>query len=261
MPLQAIRNRLTTAHPENAENPALLLACFLLEHDDHKHKDRPDQRINLLTQAQAAGERTREVYAPAFKRWRELLPPGTLTTEISTSGRFITGLGSASALETGIRLHNTYGVPLIPGSGLKGLAAHYAHSVWGETDAAFKQDGPHHTVIFGTTQLQGGLVFHDAWLLPESLSSTLVRDVMTPHHSDYNINGAAPPSDFDSPIPIPFLSIRGKFLLAITPSAEDPGGHWTGLALSLLKEALKRWGAGGKTRAGYGRFESIRALA
>ncbi|MBI2863662.1 MAG: type III-B CRISPR module RAMP protein Cmr6 [Chloroflexi bacterium] len=36
--------------------------------------------------------------------------------------RFITGLGEKTALEVGFRFHQLYGFPIIPGSGLKGLA-------------------------------------------------------------------------------------------------------------------------------------------
>src|SRR5207302_10163433 len=47
-------------------------------------------------------------------------------------GRMIIGLGDESVLETAITLHRTYGVPYIPGSALKGLAAAYVRQRLGE---------------------------------------------------------------------------------------------------------------------------------
>jgi CRISPR-associated protein Cmr6 len=54
-------------------------------------------------------------------------------------GRLIVGLGGDNVLETGLTLHHTYGVPLIPGNALKGLAAHYCDQVWGQADAEFRK--------------------------------------------------------------------------------------------------------------------------
>ena len=58
---------------------------------------------------------------------------------LSTAGRLIVGLGSENVLETGIRLHHTYGLPIIPGSAFKGLAAHYCHEAWGPTNDKVSQ--------------------------------------------------------------------------------------------------------------------------
>ncbi len=42
------------------------------------------------------------------------------------SWRFVVGLGAAHVLETGISLHRLFGLPIIPGSGLKGCARAFA---------------------------------------------------------------------------------------------------------------------------------------
>ena len=52
------------------------------------------------------------------------------------------------------------------------------------------------------------------WLTPES-SNPLVMDVMTPHHPKW-IDGGKAPTDFDSPIPVPFVSVCGKFRVAVS---------------------------------------------
>lgn len=191
----------------------------------------------------------------------------------------IVGLGSENVLETGIRLHHTYGMPIIPGSALKGLAAHYCDQVWGErnnpnpSDEAIQFRGPrkedqknnceaelqgeYHKLLFGATDDSGCMTFHDAWYIPASSSNPLVLDVMTPHHSGWNnVESLEPPTDFDSPIPVPFLSVTGTFRVALSwhGPTSDKAKNWTELARSLLCDALKNWGIGGKTTSGYGRL-------
>jgi hypothetical protein len=88
---------------------------------------------------------------------------------------------------------------------------------------------------------------------------------MTPHHTEY-YRGTGAPTDFDDPIPHPFISIRGVFLIAVScdiegdyfdQSATENGKNWENVAFTLLSEALEHWGIGGKTNAGYGRMEKL----
>ena len=174
-------------------------------------------------------------------------------------------------------------MPIIPGSALKGLAAHYGDQVWGLTDKRFKTptktedeayrtfltgNGPKpednlHRLLFGNTDDGGCIAFHDAWLTPDS-RKPLVLDVMTPHHPKWNdIENPVAPTDFDSPIPVPFLSVRGTFRVAMSwhGPASDKAKNWTELARTLLCDALKEWGVGGKTTSGYGRLVEANAVA
>jgi CRISPR-associated protein Cmr6 len=190
-----------------------------------------------------------------------------MSAQLVTTGRLIVGLGSENVLETGLRLHHTYGVPIIPGSALKGLASHYCHDVWGQRhDAAapkenklFRRGGGYHSLFFGTADDGGVITFHDAWIAPESLSDGALRlDVMAPHHPKWQMN-EAPPTDFDSPVPVTFLSVGGTFDIRVSwsgPAAARPEQRqaWTALAMQLLREALAEWGVGGKTSSGYGRL-------
>lgn len=202
------------------------------------------------------------LYRIAFDRWSASLPNEPAPIDLTTQGRLIVGLGSESVLETGITLHHTYGVPIIPGSALKGLSAHYCHEVWGSTDEKFRRDGgAFHQLLFGTTDDSGCITFHDSWLTPDS-PRPLTLDVMTPHHPKW-LDGSVPPSDFDSPTPVPFLSVTGSFRVAVSwhgPSS-DRARDWTKLARSLLCDALKEWGIGGKTTSGYGRLVDPATLA
>ena len=48
---------------------------------------------------------------------------------MATDYRFISGLGGAHVLETGLTLHPLYGFPFLPASGVKGLARSYAEKI------------------------------------------------------------------------------------------------------------------------------------
>ncbi|MCX7806131.1 MAG: hypothetical protein N3A38_13205, partial [Planctomycetota bacterium] len=64
-----------------------------------------------------------------------------------------------------------------------------------------------------------------------------------------------PPTDFDDPNPVTYLSVTGSFLVCVSPdSPGEQGKKWAALALQLLCEALENWGVGGKTSSGYGRM-------
>jgi CRISPR-associated protein Cmr6 len=66
--------------------------------------------------------------------------------------RFVVGLGAAHVLETGITLHRLFGLPIIPGSALKGAARAYAKLVEGKPD-----DDADLIAVFGTTEKAGAL--------------------------------------------------------------------------------------------------------
>ncbi|MEZ6143021.1 MAG: type III-B CRISPR module RAMP protein Cmr6 [Zavarzinella sp.] len=118
--------------------------------------------------------------------------------------------------------------------------------------------GDYHRFLFGTTDESCCILFHDAWYVPDSDSEPLKMDVMTPHHQDWNDDGKAPPTDFDSPAPVPFLSVSGSFLFSLSwygpDIEEEKKKKWLELMVRCLREALFEWGVGGKTSSGYGRF-------
>ena len=160
---------------------------------------------------------------------------------------------------------------------MKGLASHYCSEVWGKADKKFGKpsgddvaayqrylagDGKKpadniHCLLFGASDDSGCIIFYDAWHVPESAKNPLVLDVMTPHHPEW-IDGSVAPTDFDSPIPVPFLATVGRFLIALSwcgPDVEEVyQKQWLELALKLVQEALSNWGVGGKTTSGYGRL-------
>jgi CRISPR type III-B/RAMP module RAMP protein Cmr6 len=191
-------------------------------------------------------------------------------------------------------VHHTWGVPVIPGSALKGLVAHYVDATYGPTDpgkAPWEQLGDErvradyqgvtwnrrriergpgaiYRAVFGAPDARkddqmrehgldagaatGLVTFHDALYVPESIADDkpFTSDVLTVHQKDYyNSSGGSWPNDYDSPNPVAFLTVRPecRLLLALSGPSE-----WTELAAQLLADALKNWGVGGKTAAGYG---------
>jgi CRISPR-associated protein Cmr6 len=296
MNASSCRAALSDANILTASNAGLILSRYLsIPVEDKRH---PEERKKLFGAAVlACGKAASTIYRDAFERRKRQLDLMTGEMKQMTchvQSRLIVGLGSESVLETGITLHHIYGVPIIPGSALKGLTSHFCHAVWGEKDQEFKaffecgkdkdgkpvlRQGNYHRVLFGGNEnsseeddTAGSIIFHDAWICPDSLPQKmnteidfsghqdgLVLDIMTPHHTEYYGGENVAPSDFDDPIPISFLSVTGGFHFAVSCrktrlviSGEE--AKWAQLATKFLTQALEHWGVGGKTSSGYGRM-------
>ena len=212
-------------------NAGLLLQRYLTVASSDKGK-LPDGRsvsavakTDLYSAARSALGQTHDLYTVAYTRRYSQLNSDSTQRLITTfamqtvpGSRLIIGLGAESPTDTALTLHSLYGVPFIPGSAIKGVAVHYAEEMGvGEHELG---------VIFGLKSDSGRIIFHDAWIAPDDVKSadnTLLNDVMTPHHGDYygektNFqNGLrVAPTDFDDPVPVPFLSVRGKFHFALS---------------------------------------------
>lgn len=254
-------------------HPGLWLDRFLPE--QLRHDEQPGERHPHASHTATAvrlGEP--QGYRRFFARWREVLedlslPEGVvlLTGTARARGRIVVGLGAESVLENAITLHRTYGVPYLPGSALKGLAAAYAHryldgDTWRKPPLTVPDGAPNtaHEILFGSTRSAGYITFFDALYVPGSgyrLAGDpdgvqpLLPDVLTVHHPGYyQQDQPEPPADWDSPTPISFVSATGSFLVALTgPQA------WVDTAWNILSQALNTLGIGGKTSAGYGRMD------
>ena len=182
--------------------------------------------------------------------------PDTLLLDLACRGRMAVGLGRTSTWENGLTLHRTWGMPVIPGSSLKGLAAHYAHRML----EGWEKGGDNHRILFGCLEEQGLAMFHDALFHPAVGAATggVEPDVLTVHHREYYQGKEVPPADWDSPVPVPFLSVVGEFLgaISLSDSGLDPtvGREWLLAAQEILSLALDEEGIGAKTSSGYGRI-------
>lgn len=76
-----------------------------------------------------------EDYKHAFRGWRRSFEGcAHLAVEVELSSRLLVGHGLPSPNEVGLHLHHTWGTPLIPGSALKGLLAHYLQASYGPAE-------------------------------------------------------------------------------------------------------------------------------
>jgi len=258
------RKDLSSITHEQAQHAGLWLDRYIRTQERESKESRHDF-VN-----EVAGIHESPLYPSFYQRWCAALTqadPVPRVAEARVDGRMIVGLGTESVLETAISLHRTYGVPYIPGSALKGLAAsyvrhyHYAHDEqWGTWEQKTHDKGepvwywkPDHyyNVLFGNTESAGYITFFDAVYEPGSghNGAALWPDVITVHHEGYYQDGTEPPADWDSPTPVPFLSATGSYLVAVS----GPSG-WDDAAMKLLRLALKEMGIGAKTSSGYGRL-------
>ncbi|WP_447974765.1 type III-B CRISPR module RAMP protein Cmr6 [Nitrospira sp. Kam-Ns4a] len=165
-----------------------------------------------------------------------LLPTQLLRLEAQAIAPFTTGLGNEHPLENGFAFLNPYGLPYLPGSGVKGVlrqaARELASGKWGKThgwsnekhyriNVGTKNDPRWLNlsmldVLFGretasgdTDHVRGALSFWD--VIPQIAGESLMVEIMTPHQSHYYQQkvqaGSTTPHDSGQPNPIAFLTV------------------------------------------------------
>ncbi len=74
-------------------------------------------------------------YAHFYEQWKGSFGrTGDLLSTLTLRSRLLVGHGNSSATDVGLTVHHTWGVPMIPGSAIKGLLAHYVDAVYGPDD-------------------------------------------------------------------------------------------------------------------------------
>lgn len=207
--------------------------------------------------------------------------------ELKTDWRFVAGLGRKGPLEVGFTFHR-YGFPMLPGSSVKGVARAWALIQIAEKthapklkdlDETLSADGEEggekyqrwrvnqtadvqkladdFRAIFGTTATAGRAAFFDGIPSNPSNPPELELDVMNPHFPHY-YQGDRPPTDWQSPVPVYFLTVAAntgfRFAVGWRDALDDKGQRRRDLAQTWLVEGLTQLGAGAKTGAGYGYF-------
>jgi len=179
----------------------------------------------------------------------------------TTAWRMIIGLGGETVLETDLTLHHLYGIPFIPGSALKGLTRAYVTGEIAEHKSKkIEDDDSDIQRIFGTQKEAGSVIFFDAMPVNDKINFDL--DIMNAHYPKY-YGEKQPPANNQDPNPVTFLTVANTtFLFALAPrrpKKTHPQEHLqdakdTEEAMGWLQNALRDYGVGGKTSAGYGYF-------
>ena len=247
--MQAIRDILKNILPESGStHVGLWLDKFLAEQEVKGTGSGSEGNPRPRHYKSVVRLKVPQIYRLFFERWKRTLKTfGAETRTAKVKTRMVVGLGTESVLETSITLHRTYGVPYIPGSALKGLAASYARKYLG-----WKTDADEYRTLFGDTKSAGFVEFFDALYVPGSApgDKPLALDVITVHHPEY-YQGKAAPADWDNPTPVPFVTAQGEYLLALTGPSD-----WVNVAFHILGLALEHEGVGAKTAIGYGRLQT-----
>lgn len=224
---------------------------------------------------------------------RSCIAPETLLfLEACSVAPFTTGLGNEHPLENGFSFLNPYGLPYLPGSGVKGVlrqaARELASDQWGDSggwceDARYEirvkgEEGEKEEplcldmmdVLFGretpeheTKHFRGVLTFWD--VIPEIKGESLLVEIMTPHQSHYYQQdpeaGSASPHDSGKPIPNCFLTVPpgSRFVFHVVCDtaqlgrvAPDLVTQWKPLLEKAFEHAFQWLGFGAKTAVGYG---------
>jgi len=201
-----------------------------------------------------------------------LLAAGRLARfEATAVAPFATGLGNEHPTENGFAFLWPYGLPYLPGSGVKGVLRAAARELdWPDDErvALFGSDPPGDDN--GDLQ-RGALSFWD--VLPKIEGDRLMVDVMTPHQTHYyqpraggarrddkNTAGSSNPHDSGAPNPIYFLTVppRSRFVFHVAcdlerlPQPLRDGGRWRERLAAAFEHAFEWLGFGAKTAVGYG---------
>ena len=291
--LNSCRSVLDNIALQTGENASLLLARYAKGFDEKKDsgtarqdtqnkKKKQEARLDLFEAMKAAAVNAYDLYSLAFDKRHDALKNIASSKNFETVGPLIAGLGNGNVLETGLALNPTYGLPMLPGSSIKGVTAHYCSKILGASDPDYKgpvfdnkgkviqEAGKIYSALFGKIypleeQEAGYLRFFDAWIVPtkkkEQMGLVFLDDVMTPHNTSYysSKDENKRPSEFEEPKPVRFLSVRGEFEFWISCLDDNPEQRkkWTDFAFNITKEALENFGIGGKLNAGYGKMKCL----
>jgi CRISPR type III-B/RAMP module RAMP protein Cmr6 len=177
---------------------------------------------------------------------------------VVSQGRVLCGMGERTPTENGLSIHTTYGVPVLPGSSLKGITRAWLKET--APDSHWRDGGDCFVDAFGRQVdadirddigMSGLVHFLDALWVPGDASlpaSPWAAEILTPHFGKY-YDGREAPDGTQAPIPITFLAAQGGFRVVL----EGPDGLVDRVMEHLLVALLNR-GVGAKGRSGFGRF-------
>lgn len=254
-------------------------------------KVRSDWISRTLEQFSDTNSEYKRLLTSYHERW-EHTTRGATKFKLSLRGRLVVGLGAKGAMEFGITLQHTTGLPYIPGSALKGLArtyalltlaseiAHisyvvdiskedlkspldeYSKSLMEYEKSILERDKEQlngeellYREIFGELGKMGEARFHDATVINFPKTGKLfTADIMTPHFSEYY---TSPANNRKPPTDADKPSLVS--FISVTEGTEfhfavSGSKDYRQIAATWLHAALQELGVGSKTASGYGVF-------
>ena len=263
--------------------------------DKEERAFKDENKVSALKDAQILTKTDKEIMQSLQIRqqaaFATALERESLRLEAQATAPFTTGLGNEHPLENGFAFLNPYGLPYLPGSGVKGVlrqaARELASGEWGDTHGWSEQKTIELSIdkkaigismldaLFGlesndgdTAHLRGALTFWD--VIPQIAGNSLTVEIMTPHQSHYyqqksdrKSGDSVSPHDSGSPNPINFLTVppESGFTFYITCNTALLARHspelikdeyWKTLLQAAFEHAFAWLGFGAKTAVGYG---------
>ena len=191
-------------------------------------------------------------------------------------GRLAINLADSLIQNAGICLDRLFGLPYIPGSGVKGVCRHAGleklrqttgsdreaifrrfRSVFGSADNDFGREGAlkDFASLLGSDSkdLRGAVSFLPAYPVSEA---KVVVDLTNVHYPDYYRTGREGDQSQEAPRPNPFPAVESgaRFGFALVLNGMDTDPAMLDFARECLEEALTVRGLGAKTASGYGWF-------
>lgn len=216
-------------------------------------------------------------YCTYWQRFLNILPPTKkVVIDASLRSRLMVNMSGSVLENAGIALEFASGVPIIPGSAVKGAARRHALTLLKNTPVPEQPDLLNLFLqVFGCVEEDFKNGDLKAWddLAPESRKfigrvsflqavpqkdPKLCCEVLTPHHMEYMSGKRVRPYDDEAPVPNFFPAVEAgenviySFALSVNRD-EDIGLLNT--AAAWLRAALVSVGIGAKGSAGYGLFD------
>jgi len=251
--------------------------------DRQERLSRDSNKTSALKGAAPLNESDRKLMDEFVERQKKLFQtiPEKVGLQLFTESvaPFTTGLGNEHPLENGFAFLNPYGLPYLPGSGVKGVVRRAAEELAGIAPGVGWEDASDWTEqdiddLFGLASdkgaidaCRGALSFWD--VMPQVKGSKLMVEIMNPHYSHYyqpkltDRESSASPHDSGQPVPITFLTVPPgsafTFYVVCDSKRLSPdlaeNGHWQKLLTSAFEHAFDWCGFGAKTAVGYGAME------
>lgn len=221
------------------ENFAYLLSYGLSKNDGRNFSLKLDSERPIPSKLRETISQRNDLY---IKQLTKSSNPSILI-KIKSTSPYISGMGAPHVTETGLKLHQTYGVPYIDATALKGLMRSWS-----------KEAGVEHKqaeYLFGVSDKNvddqaSVIMFHD--VLFDNLS--IKSDIITPHKFDGSGNLKTTPI----PFPTVMFNSEGNLIISLSPRANSDSVNLEEIANWVII-ALDEYGLGAKTALGYGRFE------